>query len=181
MILSKIVHNRWIDFKGWKKFTSCHWTWEIIEVKVGHLVKSENLVKQKKILFINFLKEKYLLLWPMVNFYQEVAQILDLWSKIQGFEGEPCHREGLKPLNLKWQILKISGGNWPLVIKANIFLSKCLYIRFFFRLTELSLFDQVASFDPNYLPSPITNCKLFQPIFQIRLAGIIIFFSIFMG
>ena len=49
-------------------------------------VKSENLVKQKKFLNINFSKLEDVLLWPMVNFRLKVNQIWDLLSEIQGVE-----------------------------------------------------------------------------------------------
>ena len=59
----------------------------MIEVKGGRLDKKwEFQQKEKKIYYTNFLKQKYLLLCVMVNFWLEIAQIWDLWFKIKEFK-----------------------------------------------------------------------------------------------
>ena len=70
------------------------------------------LVKQEKYLCTNFLKLKYVLLWPMVNFCLKLAQIWDLSSGIQGFEVIAQRPQTLESqmTDLKFELLL--GRNW---------------------------------------------------------------------
>ena len=61
-----------------------HWAmFKIIVDKEAAWSKSENLVKRKKIIYINFSKLKYLLNVSIINFYLKLAKIGDLSYEIQ--------------------------------------------------------------------------------------------------
>ena len=81
--------------------------------KEADMWKSWNSIKQKKILYINFLKLEYVLLWPMVDFCLKVAQIWDLLTEIQGFEASARRPRTLESWTTNDKFELLLGRNGP--------------------------------------------------------------------
>ena len=100
----------------------------------------------------------------MVKFCLKVAQIWDLSSEIQGFEVLARARPSISNPWIqddKSQIWVTFRQKLTIGHKSTYSSFEKLIYQNFFRLTKFSLFDQVASFDLDFLASPEGYKKFF--------------------
>ena len=109
---------------------------------------------KKKNLYINFLKENHLLLWPMVDFCLKIAQNWDSSSEFQRFEAF----EGAQPrLSNPW-ILYDKSQFWAIFRRKSTIGHKSKWFSFKKLIYKIFFFvwpnSQAASFDLNFLARP---------------------------